>query len=416
LLKELENNNLLEVLQEIEMPLIKVLASMENEGIKISPEYFSNYSEELELRLNKLTEKIYEIAGGEFNINSPKQLGEVLFLNLNIPPVKKTKTGFSTDSEVLEKLREQGHEIAESILEYRRLSKLKSTYVDPLPKMVDENNRLHTTFNQTGTATGRLSSSDPNLQNIPVRTEEGMKIRKGFIAETGHVLLGIDYSQIELRVLAEISQDENLIKAYAENQDLHSLTARKLFELDIDAEVTREQRDAAKTVNFSIIYGKTAFGLSQELKISPKEASEYISRYFDQYPSVKHLEKEIIMYAEEHGYVETYFKRKRIIEGINSKNRVIKSQAERMAVNTVIQGTAAEILKKVMINLYDVLKDKNDIHMLLQVHDELIFEVEKEKALEYKDLIENIMKESIKFSKVKLEVNSSIGENWSETK
>ncbi|MEG0070177.1 MAG: DNA polymerase I, partial [Cetobacterium sp.] len=416
LLKELENNNLLEVLQEIEMPLIKVLASMENEGIKISPEYFSNYSEELELRLNQLTEKIYEIAGGEFNINSPKQLGEVLFLNLNIPPVKKTKTGFSTDSEVLEKLREQGHEIAESILEYRRLSKLKSTYVDPLPKMVDENNRLHTTFNQTGTATGRLSSSDPNLQNIPVRTEEGMKIRRGFIAETGHVLLGIDYSQIELRVLAEISQDENLIKAYAENQDLHSLTARKLFELDIDAEVTREQRDAAKTVNFSIIYGKTAFGLSQELKISPKEASEYISRYFDQYPSVKHLEKEIIMYAEEHGYVETYFKRKRIIEGINSKNRVIKSQAERMAVNTVIQGTAAEILKKVMINLYDVLKDKNDIHMLLQVHDELIFEVEKEKALEYKDLIENIMKESIKFSKVKLEVNSSIGENWSETK
>ncbi|MEG1807570.1 MAG: DNA polymerase I [Cetobacterium sp.] len=416
LLKELENNNLLEVLQEIEMPLIKVLASMENEGIKISPEYFSNYSEELELRLNQLTEKIYEIAGGEFNINSPKQLGEVLFLNLNIPPVKKTKTGFSTDSEVLEKLREQGHEIAESILEYRRLSKLKSTYVDPLPKMVDENNRLHTTFNQTGTATGRLSSSDPNLQNIPVRTEEGMKIRKGFIAETGHVLLGIDYSQIELRVLAEISQDENLIKAYAENQDLHSLTARKLFELDIDEEVTREQRDAAKTVNFSIIYGKTAFGLSQELKISPKEASEYISRYFDQYPSVKHLEKEIIMYAEEHGYVETYFKRKRIIEGINSKNRVIKSQAERMAVNTVIQGTAAEILKKVMINLYDVLKDKNDIHMLLQVHDELIFEVEKEKALEYKDLIENIMKESIKFSKVKLEVNSSIGENWSETK
>ncbi|MEG1099742.1 MAG: DNA polymerase I [Cetobacterium sp.] len=416
LLKELENNNLLEVLQEIEMPLIKVLASMENEGIKISPEYFSNYSEELELRLNQLTEKIYEIAGGEFNINSPKQLGEVLFLNLNIPPVKKTKTGFSTDSEVLEKLREQGHEIAESILEYRRLSKLKSTYVDPLPKMVDENNRLHTTFNQTGTATGRLSSSDPNLQNIPVRTEEGMKIRKGFIAETGHVLLGIDYSQIELRVLAEISQDENLIKAYAENQDLHSLTARKLFELDIDEEVTREQRDAAKTVNFSIIYGKTAFGLSQELKISPKEASEYISRYFDQYPSVKHLEKEIIMYAEEHGYVETYFKRKRIIEGINSKNRVIKSQAERMAVNTVIQGTAAEILKKVMINLYDVLKDKNDIHMLLQVHDELIFEVEKEKALEYKDLIENIMKDSIKFSKVKLEVNSSIGENWSETK
>ena len=416
LVKELENNNLYNVLKETEMPLIRVLADMEIEGIKISPEYFSKYSLELESRIDELTKKIYEEAEGEFNINSPKQLGEVLFINLNIPPVKKTKTGFSTDSEVLEKLAEQGYEIAKSILEFRKLSKLKSTYVDPLPKMADENDRLHTTFNQTGTATGRLSSSDPNLQNIPVRTEEGMKIRAGFIAKDGSVLLGIDYSQIELRVLAEISQDTNLIEAYSENLDLHSLTARKIFDLSEDALVTREQRDAAKTVNFSIIYGKTAFGLSQELKITPKEASDYITRYFEQYPAVKHLEKEIIEYAEEHGYVETYFKRKRIIEGINSKNRVIKNQAERMAVNTVIQGTAAEVLKKVMINLYDLLKDKKDIHMLLQVHDELIFEVEKEKALEYKEKIEKIMRESIQFSKVKLEVNSSIGQNWAETK
>lgn len=416
LVKELENNSLYNVLKETEMPLIRVLADMEIEGIKISPEYFSKYSLELESRIDELTKKIYEEAEGEFNINSPKQLGEVLFINLNIPPVKKTKTGFSTDSEVLEKLAEQGYEIAKSILEFRKLSKLKSTYVDPLPKMVDENNRLHTTFNQTGTATGRLSSSDPNLQNIPVRTEEGMKIRAGFIAKDGSVLLGIDYSQIELRVLAEISQDTNLIEAYSENLDLHSLTARKIFDLSEDALVTREQRDAAKTVNFSIIYGKTAFGLSQELKITPKEASDYITRYFEQYPAVKHLEKEIIEYAEEHGYVETYFKRKRIIEGINSKNRVIKNQAERMAVNTVIQGTAAEVLKKVMINLYDLLKDKEDIHMLLQVHDELIFEVEKEKILEYKEKIEKIMRESIQFSKVKLEVNSSIGQNWAETK
>lgn len=416
LVKELENNSLYNVLKETEMPLIRVLADMEIEGIKISPEYFSKYSLELESRIDELTKKIYEEAEGEFNINSPKQLGEVLFINLNIPPVKKTKTGFSTDSEVLEKLAEQGYEIAKSILEFRKLSKLKSTYVDPLPKMVDENNRLHTTFNQTGTATGRLSSSDPNLQNIPVRTEEGMKIRAGFIAKDGSVLLGIDYSQIELRVLAEISQDTNLIEAYSENLDLHSLTARKIFDLSEDALVTREQRDAAKTVNFSIIYGKTAFGLSQELKITPKEASDYITRYFEQYPAVKYLEKEIIEYAEEHGYVETYFKRKRIIEGINSKNRVIKNQAERMAVNTVIQGTAAEVLKKVMINLYDLLKDKEDIHMLLQVHDELIFEVEKEKVLEYKEKIEKIMRESIQFSKVKLEVNSSIGQNWAETK
>lgn len=416
LMKQLENNNLLEVLRDTEMPLIRVLAAMEIEGIKISPEYFAKYSLELEGRIEELTQKIYAEAEGEFNINSPKQLGEVLFINLNIPPVKKTKTGFSTDSEVLEKLAEQGYEIAKSILEFRKLSKLKSTYVDPLPKMVDKNDRLHTTFNQTGTATGRLSSSDPNLQNIPVRTEEGMKIRAGFIAKEGSVLLGIDYSQIELRVLAEISQDENLIEAYSENLDLHSLTARKIFGLSDDEVVTREQRDAAKTVNFSIIYGKTAFGLSQELKITPKEASDYITRYFEQYPSVKHLEKEIIMYAEEHGYVETYFKRKRIIDGINSKNRVIKNQAERMAVNTVIQGTAAEVLKKVMINLYEVLKNKDDIHMLLQVHDELIFEVKEEKAVEYKEKIEKIMRESIKFSRVKLEVNSSIGQNWAETK
>lgn len=416
LVKELQNNNLCNVLKETEMPLIRVLADMEIEGIKISPEYFAKYSLELEKRLDELTKKIYEEAEGEFNINSPKQLGEILFINLNIPPVKKTKTGFSTDSEVLEKLAEQGYEIARSILEFRKLSKLKSTYVDPLPKMVDKNNRLHTTFNQTGTATGRLSSSDPNLQNIPVRTEEGMKIRAGFIAKDGSVLLGIDYSQIELRVLAEISQDRNLIEAYSKNLDLHSLTARKIFDLPEDALVTREQRDAAKIVNFSIIYGKTAFGLSQELKITPKEASDYITRYFEQYPAVKHLEKEIIEYAEEHGYVETYFKRKRIIDGINSKNRVIKNQAERMAVNTVIQGTAAEVLKKVMIDLYEVLKDKEDIHMLLQVHDELIFEVEKEKVLEYKEKIEKIMRESIQFSKVKLEVNSSIGQNWAETK
>lgn len=416
LVKELQNNNLCNVLKETEMPLIRVLADMEIEGIKISPEYFAKYSLELEKRLDELTKKIYEEAEGEFNINSPKQLGEILFINLNIPPVKKTKTGFSTDSEVLEKLAEQGYEIARSILEFRKLSKLKSTYVDPLPKMVDKNNRLHTTFNQTGTATGRLSSSDPNLQNIPVRTEEGMKIRAGFIAKDGSVLLGIDYSQIELRVLAEISQDRNLIEAYSKNLDLHSLTARKIFDLPEDALVTREQRDAAKIVNFSIIYGKTAFGLSQELKITPKEASDYITRYFEQYPAVKHLEKEIIEYAEEHGYVKTYFKRKRIIDGINSKNRVIKNQAERMAVNTVIQGTAAEVLKKVMIDLYEVLKDKEDIHMLLQVHDELIFEVEKEKVLEYKEKIEKIMRESIQFSKVKLEVNSSIGQNWAETK
>lgn len=413
---ELEKNSLKEVLKEIEMPLIEVLSSMEREGIKISVEYFKAFGKELDERIEALKKEIFKLAEGEFNLNSPKQLGEVLFINLNIPPVKKTKTGFSTDAEVLEKLKEQGYEIAKLILEYRGLSKLNTTYVDPLPKMVDSNDRLHTTFNQTGTATGRLSSSDPNLQNIPVRSEDGIKIRKGFIAKEGYKLLGIDYSQIELRVLAEISKDENLIAAYSKDEDLHSLTARRIFGLSENEEVKREQRDAAKTVNFSVIYGKTAFGLSQELKITPSEATDYIKKYFEQYPKVKELEKEIIKFAEENGYVETYFKRKRIIDGINSKNRVIKSQADRMAVNTVIQGSAAEILKKVMIELYRVLKDKEDIKMLLQVHDELIFEVKEDVATKYEEKIEKIMKEHVKLENVQLEVNGSIGDNWSETK
>ncbi|MGX6592003.1 DNA polymerase I [Cetobacterium ceti] len=413
---KIKDENLEEVFRIIEMPLIKVLSSMEVAGIKIDPEYFYKFSEELEEKLNGLTKKIYEIAGEEFNINSPKQLSEILFLKLNLDPIKKTKTGFSTGVEVLEELGNRGAEIAQYILEYRKLSKLKSTYVDPLPKMTDTNNRLHTTFNQTGTATGRLSSSNPNLQNIPVRTDEGIRIRQGFVADEGNVLLGIDYSQIELRVLGEISEDTSLIDAYNRGEDLHSLTARKIFDLGENDEVGRDQRAAAKIVNFSIIYGKTAFGLSQELKITPSEATDYIERYFNQYPKVKELENSIIEFAKENGYVETYFKRKRIIDGINSKNMNIRKQGERMAVNTVIQGTAAEVIKKVMITLYDYLIGKNDIKMLLQVHDELIFEVAKDKVQEYKDEIVNIMENTVKFKHVKLEVNSAIGENWAETK
>lgn len=416
LVKEIQDNSLTEVLQNIEMPLIEILSSMEVEGIKIDKVYFENYSKELEIKLEKLTEKIYEIAGTEFNINSPKQLSEILFINLNLNPIKKNKTGLSTSVEVLEELQDKGVEIAKYILEFRKLTKLKTTYVDPLPKIADKESRLHTTFNQTGTATGRLSSSNPNLQNIPVKTEEGIKIREGFVAKDGTFLLGVDYSQIELRVLAELSGDEQLIAAYNRNEDLHSLTAKKIFQLKDDEPISREQRTAAKIVNFSIIYGKTAFGLSQELKITPKEAGEYIERYFEQYPRVKELEGKILKSASENGYVETYFNRKRIIEGINSKNNNIRKQAERMAVNSVIQGTAAEILKKVMIELYKVLKDKTDIKLLLQVHDELIFEIDKDKVQMYKEIIEKTMTETIKFKNVKLEVNSSVGKNWAETK
>lgn len=414
--EQLEEKGLIPVLKEIEIPLIEVLNSMEEEGIMIDPDYFNRYGVEIGEKLEKIENKIYEIAGGKFNLNSPKQLSEVLFINLNIAPVKKTKTGLSTNVEVLEELEARGEEIAKYILEYRKLSKLKSTYIDTLPKMADKNHRIHTSFNQTGTATGRLSSSDPNLQNIPVKTDEGMKIREGFVAKKGYKILGIDYSQIELRVLTEISKDKSLIEAYREGKDLHDLTARKIFGLSENETVSREQRSAAKVVNFSIIYGKTAFGLSKELKITRKEAEEYIKKYFEEYPKVKELETEIIKKAEETGYAETYFKRRRDIEGIQSKNKNIKSQGDRMAVNTVIQGTAAEIIKKVMIELYKVLKDKEDIKLLLQVHDELIFEIKEDKVDEYKPLIENIMKNSIKFDNVDLEVNSSIGNNWAEAK
>ena len=414
--EELTDRNLMKVLNEIEMPLIEILSSMEKKGIMIDPDYFSKYGKELERAIDELQEKIYEEAGENFNINSPKQLAEILFFKLNLPPVKKTKTGLSTDEEVLEKLKEAGAEIAKAILEYRKLAKLKNTYVDAIPKLRDENNRVHTTFNQIGTTTGRLSSSDPNLQNIPVKTDEGIKIRQGFIAEKGSILMGIDYSQIELRVLAQLSGDENLRAAYQNNMDLHSLTARKIFELSENDEVTREQRIIAKTINFSIIYGKTAFGLAKELGITQREASEYIERYFNQYPRVKEFEKEIVEFTEKNGYTETLFGRRRIIEGINSKNKNIKSQAERMAVNSVIQGTAAEVLKQVMIEIYRYIKDKAGISLLLQVHDELIFEISQDRLEEYRENIEKIMRECVKFDSVPLEINTNIGVNWAETK
>lgn len=416
IMEELQEKQLFHVLNTIEHPLIDILSFMETAGIKIDPEYFKKYSHELNELILQNQEKIYQLAMGEFNINSPKQMAEVLFMKLNINPVKKTKTGLSTDVDVLETLRDQGVEIAKYILEYRKLAKLKSTYVDTMPLLTDRDNRVHTTYNQIGTTTGRLSSSNPNLQNIPVRSDEGIKIRAGFIAKEGFTLLGIDYSQIELRVLGELSKDENLINAYNNNEDLHALTARKLF-LDNDAdEISRDQRSMAKVINFSIIYGKTSFGLSKELSITPKEASEYIDKYFKEYPKVKNFENNIIAYAEQHGYVETYFKRRRIIEGINSQNKNIKNQAQRMAVNAVIQGTAAEIIKKAMIEIYKKIKGKKDISLLLQVHDELIFEVTQEKADEYKTEIENIMRTCIKFENVKLDVNGHIGENWAKIK
>ena len=412
----LKKEDLYKILMENEMPLIQVLSLMERKGIEIDIQYFKNYSLELDKELLRIEKAIYEEAGEEFNINSPKQLGDILFVKLNLPSGKKTKTGYSTDVMVLEDLESYGYNIARLLLDYRKLNKLKTTYVDTLPLLVDENSRIHTTFNQIGTATGRLSSSDPNLQNIPVKTDDGIKIREGFVAGAGKVLMSIDYSQVELRVLTSMSKDENLIEAYREEKDLHDLTARRIFNLSDTETVSREQRTIAKIINFSIIYGKTPFGLAKELKIPVKDASEYIKKYFEQYPRVTSFEREVIEFGEEHGYVKTLFGRKRYISGIDSKNKTIKSQAERMAVNTVIQGTAAEVLKKVMVKVYDVLKDKEDIALLLQVHDELIFEVEENSVEKYSEILADIMKNTVQLEDVKLNININIGKNWAEAK
>ena len=412
----LHKEELYDILIQNEMPLIPVLSLMERKGIKIDVSYFKNYSSELEKELAKIEKAIYEEAGEEFNINSPKQLGDILFVKMNLPSGKKTKTGYSTDVMVLEDLESYGYDIARLLLDYRKLNKLKTTYVDTLPNLVDSNSRIHTSFNQIGTATGRLSSSEPNLQNIPVKTDDGIKIREGFVAEEGKVLMSIDYSQVELRVLTSMSKDENLIEAYREEKDLHDLTARRIFNLSDSDDVTREQRTIAKIINFSIIYGKTAFGLAKELKIPVKDASEYIKKYFEQYPRVTTFEKEVIEFGEEHGYVKTLFGRKRYISGIDSKNKTIKAQAERMAVNTVIQGTAAEVLKKVMLKVYEVLKDKEDIALLLQVHDELIFEVEESSVEKYSEILADIMKNTVKLEDVNLNININIGKNWAEAK
>ena len=412
----LKKEDLYKILMENEMPLIQVLSLMERKGIEIDIQYFKNYSLELDKELLRIEKAIYEEAGEEFNINSPKQLGDILFVKLNLPSGKKTKTGYSTDVMVLEDLESYGYNIARLLLDYRKLNKLKTTYVDTLPLLVDENSRIHTTFNQIGTATGRLSSSDPNLQNIPVKTDDGIKIREGFVAGAGKVLMSIDYSQVELRVLTSMSKDENLIEAYREEKDLHDLTARRIFNLSDSETVSREQRTIAKIINFSIIYGKTPFGLAKELKIPVKDASEYIKKYFEQYPKVTSFEREVIEFGEEHGYVKTLFGRKRYISGIDSKNKTIKSQAERMAVNTVIQGTAAEVLKKVMVKVYDVLKDKEEIALLLQVHDELIFEVEESSVEKYSEILADIMKNTVQLEDVKLNININIGKNWAEAK
>ena len=408
----LRTEDLHDIFENLENKLVPVLASMENFGIKIDINYFENYKKELQENIEKLEKDIYFLSGETFNIGSPKQLGEILFEKMGIEPVKKTKTGYSTDVEVLEVLALRGIEIAEKLLEYRGFTKLLSTYVEPFPKLADENDRIHTTFNQNGTSTGRLSSANPNIQNIPVRTDEGIKIRKGFISQDGWSLISFDYSQIELRVLAELSKDDNLLLAYKKDKDLHDLTARKIFFKTDEEPVTREERSIAKVINFSILYGKTPFGLSKELKIPVADASQYIKTYFEQYPKVKKFLENILENARKNGFVETLYGTRRYINNINSSNKNLQAQANRMAVNTVVQGTAANIIKKVMIKLYDEFKNNDDIKMLLQVHDELIFEVKDEVSEKYMEKIKEIMEGTIKFEDIKLSANGSLAKNW----
>ena len=408
----LRTEDLHDIFENLENKLVPVLASMENFGIKIDKKYFENYKKELQENIEKLEKEIYSLSGETFNIGSPKQLGEILFEKMGIEPVKKTKTGYSTDVEVLEVLALRGIEIAEKLLDYRGFTKLLSTYVEPLPKLADEDDRIHTTFNQNGTSTGRLSSANPNIQNIPVRTDEGIKIRKGFISQDGWSLVSFDYSQIELRVLAELSKDENLLLAYKKDKDLHDLTARKIFFKTDEEQVTREQRSIAKVINFSILYGKTPFGLSKELKIPVADASQYIKTYFEQYPKVKKFLENVLENARQNGFVETLYGTRRYINNINSSNKNLQAQANRMAVNTVVQGTAANIIKKVMIKLYDEFKNNDDIKMLLQVHDELIFEVKDEVSEKYMEKIKEIMEGTIKFEDIRLRANGSVAKNW----
>ena len=408
----LRTEDLHDIFENLENKLVPVLASMENFGIKIDINYFENYKKELQENIEKLEKDIYTLSGETFNIGSPKQLGEILFEKMGIEPVKKTKTGYSTDVEVLEVLALRGIEIAEKLLEYRGFTKLLSTYVEPFPKLADKNDRIHTTFNQNGTSTGRLSSANPNIQNIPVRTDEGIKIRKGFISQDGWSLISFDYSQIELRVLAELSKDDNLLLAYKKDKDLHDLTARKIFFKTDEEPVTREERSIAKVINFSILYGKTPFGLSKELKIPVADASQYIKTYFEQYPKVKKFLENILENARQNGFVETLYGTRRYINNINSSNKNLQAQANRMAVNTVVQGTAANIIKKVMIKLYDEFKNNDDIKMILQVHDELIFEVKDEVSEKYMEKIKKIMEGTIKFEDIKLSANGSLAKNW----
>ena len=401
-----------QLLTDMEMPLAISLFNMEIAGIRVEKEVLDSYSKELSASIAELEKEIYEEAGEEFNINSPKQLGVILFEKLKLPHGKKTKTGYSTSADVLEKLADE-FPFVNRILEYRQAAKLKSTYADGLVAFISEDNRIHGTFNQTITATGRISSTEPNLQNIPIRNELGQGIRKAFVASEGCVFLDADYSQIELRLLAHLSGDENLIEAYKSDADIHKITASKVFHIPLD-EVTKEQRRNAKAVNFGIVYGISSFGLSQDLSISRKEAGEYIKQYFATYPKVKEFLDNTVKQAKMDGYTTTMFERRRPIPELASSNFMQRAFGERAAMNAPIQGSAADIMKLAMIHVEKALREADvDARIVLQVHDELLVECAEKDAEKVKAILHDEMAKAADV-KVPLEVEVEEGSNWFE--
>lgn len=412
---QLQKENLEDLFYKVEMPLMQVLAKMELEGVALDKEWLEQESTDLETDLRDLERKIFEMADVEFNVNSPRQLGEILFEKLQLDPkAKKTKTGqYATSEDILQKLSAK-HDIIKYILEYRTYQKLKSTYVDALPLQIDKNdNRVHTSFSQTTAATGRLASVNPNLQNIPIRTVRGQQIRGAFVAAPGYKIISADYSQIELRLIAEISNEENMIEAFQNGEDIHASTAARLFDIPLE-EVSKVQRGQAKTVNFGILYGQGAFGLAEQTGLSRAEAKQMIEAYFDTYPRLEKYMAEQVEKAREIGYVETILKRKRHLKDINSGNFVVKAHAERNAVNAPIQGSAADVIKLAMINIDKKLTELNlKTKMLLQVHDELLFEAPDDEIDVATSLIKSEMESAIE-TKVPMVVEVGVGENWLE--
>lgn len=414
LTQKLSETGMLSLFRGIEMPLSLVLYDMEKEGILVKPEELKAYGERLSGRIAELETKIYEEAGKEFNLNSPKQLGEILFEEMHLPGGKKTKTGYSTAADVLEKMAPD-YPIVADILEYRGLAKLKSTYADGLASCIKEDGRIHTSFNQTITATGRISSTEPNLQNIPMRMELGRQIRKVFVPKEGYEFTDADYSQIELRVLAHMSRDEKLIDAYRKEEDIHRITASQVFHVPFE-EVTDLQRRNAKAVNFGIIYGISSFGLSQDLSISKKEAAAYMEQYFETYPKIKDFIDGLVEEARKTGYAVTLFGRRRPIPELSSNNFMQRSFGERIAMNSPIQGTAADIIKIAMINVWKSLKEEGlSSRLLLQVHDELLIETAKDEEEQVKRILEKGMKGAADLA-VELAIDMHTGENWYEAK